>query len=540
MSKRLHFLTVFAASVLLSSCANLSPMFSVAHNNNIKNIILIIGDGMGPQQVGLLLSYARQAPHSILPSTQTAFDRLLIEGELGLALTYATDTLVTDSAASASQLATGQMARIEMLGMDSKGKAAETIVETAKKLGKATGLVSDTRITHATPAAFAAHQSHRRLENEIAADLLKTDADVMLSAGLSYWLPQAINLPRSAIQQQWQYRIGTNTPLNSKRKDNKDLLSRAEQQGYQLIFNRQQLAQVNNKVLGLFADENMQDAIEENHTKQNPQRTQPTLAEMSLKALQIVDKNPNGFFLMIEAGQIDWAGHHNDTGLLLHEMLRINETTNSVLDWLGTREDTLLIVTADHETGGFGFSYSAYNIPAAPTLLTKTDYKPNFNFGNPTVLDKLYAQQQSHQQLFNTFDALAKEQQTANKLMSLVNINSAFHINEQQARRILSTHANPYYCADHEYLNVKDVPIMAGNTAFFPYQKTNRENLLAQALANEQQTVWATGSHTSTPVYVFAKGKKNSTAYFQRLLHHTELGRLMIKVLTQKTTSRRY
>lgn len=523
MSKRLRLLMVLSASLCLSSCSSLSTPAIAKNSNKIKNIILIIGDGMGAQQVGLLLSYARQAPHSVLPTRQTAFDRLLTDGELGLSLTYAANTLVTDSAASATQLATGQAARIEMLGMDENGRPAQTLVETAKRLGKATGLVSDTRITHATPAGFAAHQNHRRQENEIAEDLLKTNADVMLSAGLSYWLPQQVN-QASAIQTQWQQRL--NAKPVSKRKDDKDLLNQAELQGYQLVFNREQLNQADGKLLGLFANEEMQDAIAERY---HPQKTQPSLAEMSLKALQILDKNPNGFFLMIEAGQIDWAGHHNDTGLLLHEMLKTNETINSVLDWLGSRQDTLLIVTADHETGGFGFSYSAYQIPAAQTLPSNAQYKPNFNFGKPQILDQLYGQQRSHHQLFQDFDALPKTQQTAKQLVTMVNQDSEFHINEKQAERILATEKNPYYYPEHEYLGLKEVPKMEGNTAFFPYQKTNRENLLAQALANGQQAVWATGSHTSTPVYVFAKGGLNSG--FQKILHHTELGRLIMKVL---------
>jgi alkaline phosphatase len=252
---------------------------------------------------------------------------------------------------------------------------------------------------------------------------------------------------------------------------------------------------------------------------------------MSLKALDLVNKNPRGFFLMIEAGQIDWAGHHNDTGLLLHEMLRANETINSVLRWLGNRDDTLLIITADHETGGFGFSYSGVNIAPAQTLANGIEYKASFNFGNVDILDKLYLQQRSHHELFKSFDALSDNERTPQRLMQLVNENSAFHINQTQAERILLTEDNRFYDASNEQLNLKVAPKMEGNSAFFPYLRSNKENLLAQALANEQQAVWATGTHTSTPVYVFVKGNKKITSGFKKLLHHIDIGRLSIEAL---------
>ena len=163
----------------------------VASDLKEKNVIMIIGDGMGPKQVGLLLSYAKQAPNSVIQSRITAFDRILKNGgTLGLSMTSAANVLVTDSAASASQLATGKLSGSEMLGLDDKGRVAKSILEIAKEQGKSTGLVSDTRLTHATPASFAAHQTHRSLENEIAVDILHNNVDVMFSGGLRHWIPQ--------------------------------------------------------------------------------------------------------------------------------------------------------------------------------------------------------------------------------------------------------------------------------------------------------------------------------------------------------------
>ena len=147
--------------------------------------------------------------------------------------------------------------------------------------------------------------------------------------------------------------------IKSKRKDSRNLLKEAQEKGYALAFNRSQMETAQGKLLGLFAYSAMPDGITVTHSQDSPDRTIPTLKEMSAKALQVLSKNDKGFFLMIEAGMIDWAAHNNDTGLMLHEMFRLNETVEYVLDWAENRDDTLIIVTADHTTGGFGISYSA-------------------------------------------------------------------------------------------------------------------------------------------------------------------------------------
>ena len=220
-------------------------------------------------------------------------------------------------------------------------------------------------------------------------------------------------------------------------------------------------------------------------------------------------------------------------------MLRINETLNYVLDWLQNRRDTLLIVTADHETGGFGFSYSAAGIPEPSYLpgeyfADKALFKPGFNFGNPEILDRLYRQKLSYSDIFKHFDALPQAQRTADKLAHIVNSNTEFAITEAQARNILKTENNPFYSKGHQVLGLKTVPKMPSNGEFFPYQAENRENLLAQAVSGQQQAVWSTGTHTSTPVYVFIKGPQYLYPAFRKILHHTDIGRLAIESLSGK------
>jgi alkaline phosphatase len=284
----------------------------------------------------------------------------------------------------------------------------------------------------------------------------------------------------------------------------------------------------------------MPDGIKVTHSQNSPERTIPTLKEMSAKALQVLSKNDKGFFLMIEAGMIDWAAHYNDTGLMLHEMMRLNETVDYVLDWAKDRDDTLVIVTADHTTGGFGISYNANGLPEgrklSGTLFQGREFKPGYNFGNPEVLDKIYNQQLSYGDIFyGKFDSLPKEQQTPAMLAKIVNEYTDFDISEDQAVRVLATEENPFFVDGHSYLGTKIVPKMGPTGAFFVYQTDdNRQNLLAREVAADQMVVWNTGTHTATPVLVFAKGSPVAMAPFGNVLHHTQLSRYAIEAVTNR------
>ena len=507
--------------------------------NKIKNVILVIGDGMGPAQIGLLEAYARQSQNPVITSRTTAFSRILNEGgKLGVSMTYSANVLVTDSAASATQLAIGKPSNPETIGVDSLGNPTDSMLAIAKKMGKATGLVSDVRLTHSTPAAFGAHQPSRMLENEIAIDMLETEPDVMLSGGLRHWIPQNANDKNSAIYKNLSQITDGAIQIQSKRTDQRSLLQEAKNKGYQLAFTKEQMVKSKGKILGLFSHSAFPDAIITDRNKTDPTRTLPTLREMSKKAIEILEKDENGFFLMIESGLIDWAAHYNDTGTMLHEMLKMDDTLHYLLDWAKDRDDTLIVVTADHETGGFGFSYSSVNIPEPVNLpgaaFKNGPYKPNYNFGSPLVLDKIYNQKLSYLEIFSkTFDRLNEKDRTPHQLMKIVNQNTEFKITEQQAARILTKHNNQYYVQGHKSLGVKSVPKMKGNEAFFVYHlDDNRQNLLAIEVAEQQSVVWSNGTHTASPVLVFAVGSTESTAPFVEFMDHPSLGRKIINSLS--------
>lgn len=539
MKKLLHISNKTQVKGLISSIAIASTAFiagcqstdiqETADNTKVKNVIMMIGDGMGPQQVGLLQEYAVNAPNSIYKDEPTGLSKFMDSGVMGLSQHNPAYNIVVDSASSASQLSTGVPSPSEALGLDAKGNSVETVLEQAKKSGKATGLISDTRITHATPAAFAAHKPHRSLENSIAEEMLATDVDVMLSGGMRHWIPKSVN-DKGELYTQLKERTAGNVKIKSKRKDEKNLLIEAEKAGYTVALTRAEFeAAQDDKLLGLFAYSGMADGIKHTNTKDSAERTQPTLKEMTQKALNILSQDEDGFFLMIEGGRIDWAGHDNDAATMLHEMLKFDEAVNYVYEWVKDRNDTLVIITADHETGGFGFSYTRANIPTPEALdgegFSERAYKPNFNFGTFDILDKLYAQKMSYPSMFSEF---SKTDKTAASLMKIVNANSEFKITLEQATEILESEPNLYQVDDHKYLSAKVFPKVKDFKAFYVYGEEVRHDLLGRATAEEQNVVWGTGTHTSTPVPVIAFGPRSVVEPFGKMIHHTDIG-LMAK-----------
>lgn len=510
---------------------------SQASAGKIKNVIMMIGDGMGPQQVGLLQDFATHSKTDIYKNRETALKLFANSGQVAFSSTTPVGGLVVDSACSATQLATGKPALSEVVGLDIDGNSTETILEMAKAAGKSTGLISDTRITHATPAAFASHQAHRSMENEIAVDMLENNVDVMLGGGLRYWIPQGSS---NASADLVTLIDEPTVKIKSKRKDDRNLLTQAQTAGYELAFNADQLDAVEGgKVLGLFSYNAMLDGISYTACKKADSCIQPSLADMTTKALDILSKDEDGFFLMIEGGQIDWAAHNNDAGDMLHQLLKFDESIQAVYDWVEDRNDTLVVITADHETGGFSFSYSRKDIPEADMSIVgdafveaNRDYKPNFNFANPDLLDKLYAQKKDFYNIwYQAGGDLGDVEPTSVDLLNAINGNTEFTITQADADRILEHEVNEYQEADHKYLAATEFPKVDDFEEFYVYGEEVHLNLIGRALAKHQNTVWSTGTHTHTPVQVIAWGPKEAQQRFNGLMNHVEVGAQLIEAM---------
>lgn len=299
-----------------------------------KNVIFLIGDGMGPEQVKAAGIYAYGAPGTL------SFESLPFQGEL---TTYSANSSITDSAAAATAMATGFKVNNDVISMayPGDGSELETLLEYYKSLGKRTGLVTTTYVEHATPAAFGAHEPSRSNYTQIASDYLTQTQPNVLFGGCAY-------------------------------------TSGADSYGYIEVFDRAGMQALNtdtvDRVSGQFGSSYMP-------YEYDGLGSLPHLSEMTATALDILDKDPDGFFLMVEGGMIDQACHSNDLIRSIYETIEFSNAVEVAIEWAAGRSDTLILVAADHETGGLavtanngagvlpsvtwaGTGHTAANVPA--------------------------------------------------------------------------------------------------------------------------------------------------------------------------------
>ena len=342
-----------------------------------RNVILFVGDGLGPTQMTLGIRYAR------VEGKRLHMESLMGAGNTGYALPFPYESLVIDSAAAATQIATGQPARNETLGLDSDGRDLETIVEWAESRGLATGLVTNMVLTHATPAAFATHQSSRYDPEHLLADQLlgQVEIDVLLGGGARAFVSRGHKTSGSLPG------IPPALDEESRRADERDLIDEARARGYTIASDRTSLwdgAQTASKLLGLFAAGNFPYVIDKRHERLDGV---PSLSELTEAALQVLAKNENGFFLMVEGGRIDYAGHDNDAGSLVHEILDFDEAVGVGVRFQSENPETLILVTADHATGGFSFTYSAPRESQGWLEASREAYRPRHYYAGKRSFD---------------------------------------------------------------------------------------------------------------------------------------------------------
>lgn len=352
----------------------LIPTGMGADEARAKNVILMIGDGMGYAQMTAARMEKAEENLSIYMDTRLYMDDIEYGGHSS---THAADSFITDSAAAITALATGQKTNIGVINQDASavkgqkdGENLTTIQQLAENAGKSTGVVSTTRITHATPAGFFAHINDRDAENEIAEQLLDSGLEVALGGGLRHFIAEN----------------DTDIPdVKSSRKDDRDLLDEAQTLGYLVVINRSGFDGVDgsstDRLLGLFDGSHILYELE----RINQSEPEPSLAEMTEKAIEILSQDPKGFFLMVEGGRIDHAGHARSYADINADTLAFDEAVKVALDFADQSGDTLVIVTADHECGGLVLSavdYEDYSLGFYPIFgsgLTRTP-GPGYNF----------------------------------------------------------------------------------------------------------------------------------------------------------------
>ena len=321
MTKRTISLGVLTILVVLGA------VFSLQAGDIPRSIVLIIADGTGIGQ------------HTMSYYTNDDYAPARFE-HVGLMTTHTVnEDEVTDSGASATAMATGIKTKRGAIGVDADNQPRKTVLEHAQAKGMATGLVATATISHATPAAFAAHVESRRDQEEIARQLADANITVLFGGGRKYFLAKGQG--------------GT---------QDIDLLEQMSAKGVQVIYKLDDSLEQAQPVIGLFADEGL--------LRANEGRS-PTTAEMTQRALDILQQDPDGFFLMIEESQADWAGHDNNEEWVTAEMASLNAVIDVCLEYQEQHPETLVLLAADHETGGMAVHEKVVGKGYKPAWTTK-------------------------------------------------------------------------------------------------------------------------------------------------------------------------
>ncbi len=331
------------SSLALTSLA--SPFSTVEakgkddNNAKVKNVIFLIGDGMGVSYTSAY-RYLKDDPSTKF-AEKTAFDNYLV----GQQMTYPEDPAqnVTDSASAATAMAAGIKTYNNAIAVDNDKSEVKTVLEAAKEKGKATGLVATSEITHATPASFGSHDISRKNMNAIADDYYeelingKHKVDVLLGGGTDLFV-----------------------------RSDRNLVDEFKKDGYSYVTNRDELLKnKDQQVLGLFAPAGLPKMID------RPEET-PSLADMTQSAIDRLKQDKDGFFLMVEGSQVDWAGHDNDIVGAMSEMEDFEKAFKAAIEFAKKDKHTLVVATADHSTGGYSIGANGiYNWFGEPIKAAK-------------------------------------------------------------------------------------------------------------------------------------------------------------------------
>jgi len=292
--------------LVFSACNTPQAPTATQEVKKVKNVILMVGDGMGLSQATAGL---------IANNFKLQLERVQY---VGLSKTFSSDALVTDSAAGATAFSAGLKTFNGAIGVDADSVARETILETAGKKGLATGLIAVCTITHATPGSFYGHQPSRNMHEEIAADMINSPLTYFIGGGKKYF---------------------------AARKDSSNILPDLEKIGFSFVETMDAFKSSSSDKIGYFIADGDPAPVAEGRGA--------VLSEAVDAMLPKLAADEDGFFLMVEGSQIDWGGHDNSSDYIVTEMIDFDKAIGKVLDFAEKDGNTLVIITADHETGGY-------------------------------------------------------------------------------------------------------------------------------------------------------------------------------------------
>jgi alkaline phosphatase len=440
--------------------------------SNPKNIIILFADGTSNSQY----EFGRYTSTQLRNQPFALTDVILAKGQYQLMKTESANYFVTDSAAAASAMSTGYKANNGAISVTPDDKYPITLLSLAKESGKRIGMVSTAPIYDASPAAFSVHAKSRQNSELIVNQYVELMPEVLMGGGADYFLPKSAS--------------------SGKRIDNKNIINVLKERGFQCINSPSQIDSINgSKVLGLFAEEDIDFEIDRNHQEA------PSFAQMvsaALKTLNVKQAKDRGFVLFAENENTDTAGHHNDVAALMRELWAFDDAVKVALEFQKRNPDTLIIVTGDHETGGFSPTYGRKNLgPAGPNNYQNIDLAKLRQIESYTMSLKEFSEKftakaktgASKSELELYFDSLVKE-------------------------------GFPGLIVDNDLRN-----LIIENGQLEPNSNYLPSNILALAIARQTGFYWGSSGHTPAPITVAAigpgsqifKGYDDNTAFATKL-----------------------
>lgn len=458
-----HFILGLILLLSLSNCNNTHKEYKA------KYIFYFIGDGMGIQQVNSAQLYADSVLHDSLGVIFTKFP------VASLSTTYAANRYITCSAAAGTALSTGAKTSIGTIGLNANHTdTLYSIAKHFKGVGRKVAILTSVSIDHATPAAFYAHKGSRSSYYEIAKDLLVSNYDFFASGG--FVEPYGSRRDSGAVS---IYQLGAE----------RGIYFTQTFSGVDSLLNVK-----TNSIVYSVPNPAPSSTLQYEIDRAD---SDITLEDITRKAIEVVD-NPNGFFMMIEGGKIDWACHDNDAATVINEVLAFSRSVNVAFEFYKKHpNETLIIVTADHETGGMSLGNEA------------NGYK---NF-----LGILRNQKMSQEKLHQTFESFHNDnpKATFNQVMEIIHQNTGLSLVGNNA--LTPDELEQLKQAYNLYFGIKQ----SGNSKN-EYSKTDLLAKTALSILNKKAGIgWTSGTHTGSPVPVFVIGEGQEL--FGKFLDNTDI-----------------
>ncbi|MFO7815227.1 MAG: alkaline phosphatase [Halanaerobiales bacterium] len=429
--------------LVLTLFLTLTLALTASTQAEVKNMIVLVGDGLGQGQIDMT-RYMAEGKDAQL--------ELMKMPNVGLMMTSSTEG-VADSAAAGTAMATGEKTENGMVAMSPSGAELDSILDYAESLDKSSGIISTNKVTDATPAAFSVSAESRDNEVAIAKAILDNDVDVVLGGGADEFTEE------------------------------EDVIAIAKGMGYEYVTDQDELAKAqasNDKLLGLFHGSYMNYKLDRDELNSN----EPSLKEMTKKAIDVLSRDEDGFFLMSEGARIDHAAHAADVPGVVTETLEFDETVEYAVDWAEENGDTMVVVVADHETLGFSVTE-----PINKEALMDIEVSPEYMAG----------------------EMVAKEDEPGMTIESIKNVFSEYadiELSDQEAKEfnesIVDNDGNMYY----SYLIGWEI----GSVIASEYG--------VGVVSSEIRADSSTGGHTLNSVPIFAYGPE--TDAFNDVLDNTE------------------